>query len=323
MNRVVYIISAILLGFTSCVPYKEIDIQYIRKSEIDIPANFSKALILVNLYPTNKKSTKDRFDFAIDSVASQEAVLSLKENLSKSPWFESIDIPIRSYLRIDSSKYIKPLSWGVVESVAKKDTADLIISLEYMKLMLFTDAYKANNGVSDYYYGYIKTPIYCYWRVYDLSKKKIPNGYLYRDTLVWDASDIYPVTLGNQIPGNFTCAAYAGADCGEKYALKIAPTWVDDKRLFFHGGSPEMDNAYYLVYKGQWVEAAAEWQRVFARNKRKLSAKAAFNLALASEMLGRFDLSKEWLQKALKYYPLIEISSYQAKIDERIRENSK
>jgi len=192
-----------------------------------------------------------------------------------------------------------------------------------MKVLLSTDSYKTQSGESDIFYGFIKTPIYCYWRIYDIKKKKISNGFLYKDTLIWDASDYVPVAVGNQIPSLFSASAYAGGDCGGNYAKMVAPSWVDDKRLFYQQGSNELEKASEFVIKGEWVDAATEWQKVFARNKRKLSAKAAFNLALASEMLGKFDLALEWLRKASNYYPLPEISSYRAIIEDRISNISK
>lgn len=308
----------ILLGLSSCIPYKTIDIQYLNKPEIQIPSDFNKPIILVNFNKNKSKSKKERFEYALDSIASVEASLSLKENLQNSPWFEDIDIPVAKYQRNDSSKYIKPLKWNTLNSFNTKDSIDLIISLEYMKVLVKSDSYRTRNDGIEYYYGYLKMPIYCYWRVYNLTKKQIPNGYLYQDTLLWDASDWIPVKVGEQLPGNFSASSYAGGDAGEKYAKMITPYWNDDKRMFFHTGSKEMEKAAVSVSKGEWIDAASEWQKVFALNRNKLSAKAAFNLALANEMLGKFDLALEWLRKAKKYYPLLEIEAYKSTIESRM-----
>lgn len=317
------IICLFVLGFTSCIPYKEIDIQYLNKPEISIPSNFNKPLILVNLYQNKKADKKDRFEFAIDSLAAEEAAISLKENLNSSPWFSGLELPIRKFFRNDNSKYIKPLAWDTIKSISNPDSIDLIISLEYIKVNEFADSYKTQVDGIDSYYGSLNASIYCYWRVYDIIKNQIANGYLYRDTLTWDSKDYIPVTVGNQIPGYFSASAYAGDECGEKYASKIAPIWQNDKRLLFHIGSKEMETASTFAIKGQWIEAAAEWQKVFTLNKRKLSAKAAFNLALANEMLGKFDIALEWLMKAKKMYPLPEINTYTSTIEERINNSQK
>lgn len=323
MKKLYLIIYVSILGLSSCIPYKEIDIQYLNKPELNIPTNFSKPLILINLYENKKIDRKDRFEYAIDSLAAEEAALSLKENLNNSPWFEGLALPIRKYYRNDNSKYIKPLSWETIKNIANRDSADLVISLEYIKLFEKAESYSTQVDGIDYYDGSLNVPIYCYWRVYDVEKNQIPNGFLYRDTLVWDSKDFVPVTVGNQLPGYFSASAYAGNECGEKYANKIAPVWQNDKRILYHIGSKEMENAAILAIKGQWVEAAAEWQKVFAINKRKLSAKASYNLALANEMLGKFDVALEWLRKAQELYPLPEIENYITTIKYRINNTSK
>ncbi len=312
------IISLLILGLTSCIPYKEVDIQYLNNPEINLSSNFSNPLILVNFYTNRTVNKKDRFGYAIDSVAAEEAVRSLKENLRNSPWYENLELPIRVNIRFDSSKFIKPLSWNSVKEIAKHDSADLIFSLEYIKIIETVDSYKTENNGVEFYYGKLIAPVYCYWRVYDIASNQIPNGYLYRDTLIWEANDWSPISVGNQIPSFFEAAAYAGNECGEKYAKKIAPIWNNDKRLLFHIGSKEMESAAILAVNGQWIDAAAEWQKVISLKKQKLSAKAAFNLALASEMLGKFDIALEWLQKARKLYPLPEIDEYKRTIQERI-----
>jgi len=312
------ILLFLLIGLTSCIPYKVIDIQYLNKPELTIPSDFIKPLIVVNYSKNKSKTKRERFEYALDSVAAERAGLSLKESLQNSPWFEDIDIPIRNYIRSDSSRYIKPLSWNALASFYSKDSADLVISLDYMKVLTKSDSYRTSNNGIEYYYGYLKMPIYCYWRVYNFPKKQIPNGFLYQDTLIWDASDWLPINIGDQLPGYFKASAYAGEESGAKYAEKISPIWSDDKRIYFHSGSREMENAAIFVENGKWIDAASEWQKVFANKNKKLCSKAAFNLALANEMLGKFDISIEWLRKAKKFYPLIEIEEYRSTLESRI-----
>jgi hypothetical protein len=51
------------------------------------------------------------------------------------------------------------------------------------------------------YHGYIYVPVYCYWRIYDITNQKIANYFLHRDTLVWEADDWREVKPGDQLPG--------------------------------------------------------------------------------------------------------------------------
>lgn len=318
MKRISLFLSIISLGITSCIPYKEIDIQYIKKSSLELPENVLNPIILINLYNNPLLDKKERFEFAIDSLASEEAAISLKENLKNSPWFDGFNLPIKKYFRNDNSKYIKPIGWNDINSIAQNDSSNLLISLEYIKVNESTDSYKTQLDGVDYYYGYLNTSVYCYCRIYDVQKKKIPFGELYKDTLNWDNHDWVPVKIGSQLPGYFSAAAYAGTECGEFMAKKIAPIWLNDKRLLFHIGSKEMERAALFAINGQWLDAASEWQKVFASKNKKLCSKASFNMALANEMLGKFDVALEWLTKASNYYPLPEIDSYTITIHDRI-----
>lgn len=323
MKNISILIVIVSLGITSCIPYKEIDIQYIKEPIVQLPGIIKNPIILINLYEQKGLTEKDRFDYALDSLAAEEAANAVKENLSNSPWFENSMLPIRRYFRHDNTKYIKPLTWGEVSSVSANDSSNLIISLEYMKVDEFVDSYKTLQDGVDYFYGSLSASIYCYWRIYDIDRNKIPFGELYRDTLVWESRDWIPVKVGNQLPGHFAASAYIGGDCGDKMAKKIAPIWLNDKRLLFHIGSKEMETAALFAINGQWLEAASEWQKVLTMKNRKLCAKAAFNLALANEMLGKFDLVLEWLKKSSAYYPLPEIDNYTITIQDRINNSFK
>lgn len=323
MKAIHLVICFCIFCILSCIPYKEIDIQYLRIPEISIPTKFNNPVILINHYENRLEDRRERFEHAIDSLAAEEAALALQENLSNSPLFEGLELPIRKYFRKDSSRYIKPLPWNTIRSIASIDNADLIISLEYLKVIEKTDSYKTQLEGMDYYYGSLNVPIYCYWRVYDIVKNQIPSGYLYRDTLLWEKRDWVPVTIGNQLPGFFSASAYVGNECGNIYASKIAPIWQNGKRLIYHIGSKEMESAAVLAIKGQWIEAAEEWQQIFKLKNSKLSAKASYNLALANEMLGKFDIALEWLRKAKKIYPLDEIDGYINTIEERIKHSLK
>ncbi len=316
IGRIVVIVS---LAITSCIPYKELNIQVLNKPELKIPNDFKKPLILVNLYPKYGIDKRSRMEWDLDSVAATEAAYSLSEMLANSPWFNGFSTPVGYYSRRDTSKVIKQLGWNTLRSITANDSTDLIISLEYMKVDPEVNAYPTWEGEMKYYVGYLEYPVYCYWRIYDLNRKQVPSGYLYRDTLIWDAKDWVEIRVGDQLPGYFSAAAYAGHDVATKYASMIAPVWSDDLRKIFHSGSREMQTAYGFARNGEWIDAAAQWQRIIAARKGKLAAKAAFNLALANEMLGNFDIALEWLRQAKKSDPfLLEIDEYKTVIESRL-----
>ena len=66
-----------------------------------------------------------------------------------------------------------------------------------------------------------------------------------------------------------------------------------------------MKKAAISVQNNEWLNAAQLWQKIIQnRNPTRFVGKAAFNMALANEMNGKFDVALDWLDKSQEYYPL-------------------
>jgi hypothetical protein len=307
--------------FISCIPYKTIDIQTLRPAELSLPKNFSQPVIVAGLYRGIQGLEESMAQAAIDSTAALEAVLTLSETLYHSPLFADIEIPIVVNYREDTSKTIIAYDWSIIDSIANQNNADIVISLEYMKLTPEIDSYSYWDGSLNAYYGYLTYNVYTYWRVYDTYTRKISAAHLFRDTLSWEKYDYISVKVGYQLPGFFSAASYCGYAAGIDYARMIAPSWMDENRVYFAKGSKEMRKASEFVEENEWLDAASQWQEVLKiySSKPELCAKAAFNLALANEIMGNFDLATEWLNKSEEYYRIPEIKWYRKILDFRIR----
>jgi hypothetical protein len=322
-NTIIKYFLILIIGLSnySCVSYKIINIQTLKPSEFSLPKDFNQPLIVVSLYKGIEGDEESMALAAMDSIAALEAALTLSDKLYESPWFQDIDIPLKAIYRNDSSNLILPFSWAKAKRIAEGTNADMLISLEYFKLDFSVISFPFWNGTSDVYYGSLTNRVYAYWRVYDLNAEKVMADYLYKDTLVWEKYDYTKVKVGDQIPGFFASASYSGYITGLEYAKKIAPTWMDEERVYFHKGSKEMRNAVAYVTDNQWINAASEWQRVLGKEKvnPKLASKAAYNMAVANEMLGNFDVAIEWLNKSAQYKSLPEEPWYRKIITLRMK----
>lgn len=309
------------LTLSSCVQYKFINIQVLKPSKFSVTKDFVQPVIVAGIHKGVQGSPESLAQAALDSLAALEACMVLAENLAESPWFQGLNLPVKQYYRDDSSHLILPYPWEKVESMAASENADLVISLEYIKVTPQSDAYPFWDGATRAYYGYLSMNVYAYWRVYNLYDRKVMADYLHRDTLVWEKTDYYRIRVGDQLPGFFSAASYSGYVVGSEYAKKIAPSWMDDQRLYFFKGPKQMAKAAEFVSSNQWLEAASQWQAVLQNPKprSKDAAKAAFNMALANEMLGKFDIALEWLNKSDQYFPLPETEWYRRIIQHRIK----
>lgn len=316
------LIAVLLTAITSCAPQKRlIDIQTLKPSELRVPKDFSQPIIISNIYKGIEDDYESMAQAALDSTAALEAAIVLSESLNESPLFQGLNIPVKSYYRHDSSRSILPFDWSTVDRLCSDDNADLLISLEYIKITPNTDSYPFWDGAAYAYYGSLTMNVYAFWRVYDLRARKVLAEHLHRDTLIWEEYDYTNVKIGYQLPGFFSAAAYCGYLAGLEYSQLIAPTWMDEQRLYFASGSKEMRNASELVASNKWLDAAAIWQRVIQNpdSKDELKAKAAFNMAVANEMLGNFDVSLEWLSKSSDFFSIPEQNWYVKLLELRIK----
>lgn len=310
---------------SSCIDYKYVAIQTLKPAEFSLPSNFIQPKIVVNYYNGIANDEESMARSAIDSTAADEAARALRSFMYDSPLFDKVNIPIVFNLRTDISPYITPLDWNSVETICNTDSSDLLISLDYISVKPEFESYSYYEGYTKLYYGVLTNKLMAYWRVYNLNDNKRCCETLIRDTINWEKSDFTPLVLGQQLPGLFSSAAYSGYVAAEKFAKRIVPTWTDEQRIYFSVGSSDMKAASQLVEMGKWLEAAGQWQKVIAKSKKrpKLAARAAFNMALANEMNGNFEVALEWLEKSKQLDFIYYESIYRQVILERIKVKEK
>ncbi|HBI81156.1 MAG TPA: hypothetical protein DDY04_04240 [Bacteroidales bacterium] len=297
----------LLILFNSCISYKYIDIEFFDPPQKQLAIQGDKVLVLENFHLRDTSTPVRKLDWTLDSIASNEAVDALLSLLETSPWFSGLSFTKHVVNRNDTSKVILPLTWQNLDSLNSKYGSEVIISLEYLKVRPYQDSYSYWQGQFKEFYGYIQVSIYAYWRIYNVGTKTIELGHLQTDTLMWENTDWIDVLPGNQLPGVFEACAFAGADAGEQFANLIAPQWQSDSRtIFVPNTNAGMKKAYQLAMLGNWLDAASIWQKLSSASDKRLAAKAAFNMALANEMMGKFDVAIEWLNIAKSKYPQLK-----------------
>lgn len=109
---------------------------------------------------------------------------------------------------------------------------------------------------------------------------------------------------------------------------EISPKWLTVDRLYHHSKNLAMLKAEEFAQENDWITAAELWETKTAIKKRKLAAKACFNMALACEMEGKPGLALDWVKKSKaltrKYDDENQAicSKYQNVLESRIKEMS-
>ena len=67
----------------------------------------------------------------------------------------------------------------------------------------------------------------------------------------------------------------------------------------------------------KWKEAMEIWMEDTSSSDNVKASCAAFNIAVACEMLEHFDLANEWLDVAKKHYPIQGIDEYKSFLNKK------
>ncbi len=151
------------------------------------------------------------------------------------------------------------------------------------------------------------------FRLYDGSSKTIIDSYY--DSYVVRRRHVYSYRYRNQ---NYAIIAHAGFDAGINYGRRISTTNIGVQRKYYKSGNDQMKIAGRKAHLGSWDEASATWQQVVQNGDKKNAGRAAFNLALVSEMQGDVTQAQTWISKAYGDYNNKKARDYGEVINQRL-----
>ena len=89
----------------------------------------------------------------------------------------------------------------------------------------------------------------------------------------------------------------------KSFGSKLTPSWMPVERMYYTSNNPAMKMAEKFALQNEWIKAAEVWNRESKNKNKKIAAKATFNMAVACEMEGKFDLAIDWLIKSYSALP--------------------
>ncbi|MBD0258444.1 MAG: tetratricopeptide repeat protein [Cytophagales bacterium] len=162
------------------------------------------------------------------------------------------------------------------------------------------------------------------FRLYDLQTKSIRDEFLFTHSLGWTGVGLSPQAAAATLLDKRAATDRVSYVIGELYASRITPTWITVERSYYRkGGDPAMKQAYRMAYVNDWEGAAALWEQIVKNNRGKTAGKAAYNLAIAHEVLGHLDEARSWCQKAYATYGNKLARGYIYVLDRRIRDSQR
>ena len=326
-----------LLLINSCAGIRNMRVNVIRPSLITISQDIKSIAVLNRSIPSGKVALESALTLekpAQDKELSENCLRGLTDLLNTSDRFivKKCD---STMLASDptSLSFGQILSWNIVDSLCLKYEVDALMVLEYFDTdfsVLNPGATAANaignvlngNQTSVQVRGTAKS--FCGYRVYYPKTKSI----LYEDRFdykkTWTQSSTNPIDAVSKLIKKNDALYDVSYETGKEFAMNIIPLYYWENRDMYKGKKGDLERGERQAIAKDWEGALKTWAEVYEMNyKSKIKAKAAFNAALACEVLGRLNDAQIWVQRAYVENGKDAAKKYSDIIDYRLREQAK
>ena len=245
----------------------------------------------------------------VDRAGAQECVMVLGQALAEnSPRFKVTQAQLQLEGRTREF-FLPPLPPRYVQNVCRQTQVDGIAVLEAFDSDVTLNRTNGVRTVKDKDNVERKVPfvhvelvmkVVSGFRTYGAAKGFIVDQAKLEDYLTFSGEgDTYEQAL-HQLPAPDICIRQVARLAGDKYARRIAPSYFTLTREYFTRAkkNPAMKQASVRAEAEDWNGAAALWKQAATSLNPKIAGRAFYNMAVASERVGRLDEAIDWAKKA-------------------------
>jgi len=268
-----------------------------RPAQVTIAPHIKKVAIVNRTIPENKvANVVEGFltgEFpGQDKQNIQAAMGGLQENLRNSPRYEMILTNEELKGSGSGGSFPVPLQWSLINELSQKYKADAILAIE-----TYDSDFIVTKG----------------------SKKTITDQYHLNRNNRWYAKGNSIQDAVVQLIDSKAAIQRVSHMTGLAYGARISPTWYTVEREFYK--KSKKDASFTIGSRraqvNDWNGAADYWLKATQSHNAKLAGKAAFNLALAYEVLGDLDNAKIWVTKSYTDFGNKKARRYASILDNR------
>ncbi len=333
MKRLIYMTCAVLL-LMICSSSAWVNLTLIRPAEIRLPENL-KSVALIDR-TLQDETTKTKVEQVLTGEAfhqDEQAVLKVAEGFieacSGTRRFETVRTTERYKANGTKTTFPDPLDWDQVAEICERNNTDMLLSIEIfdtdflltnnpVKIDTKTEDGKITpkvefraNGVAVINFGI---------RLYDPASRTILDQYQTSHRLNFDAQAPTLQAALNQILDKTEAINRVSYDAGFIYGERITPTYYQVTRYFFNKPKKALGTGVRYSEVADWNNAIKSWTKVVEKGDRKEAGRAAFNIAVAWEVLGDLEKAKEWAARSHTEFAEKDADDYYRILNNRIRE---
>lgn len=317
MKKYYFVLTLIitLFIFQNCQPLTSIYIETAVPAEINFPGDY-KQIVFINL--ENDLNNDHKIDTLLTKIITEEMSFG---------FFQSI----QSTLGIDSSKFLylkgfplkeklyvnDTIRWTYLKEISGNKNADIFIILDSLKLTMSTEDYIDYYTYPTEYYKNRELAVSAHWSVFDLFTKKRLDKYNYKDTLYWEATSYSKEDLEDKLPSVERSIRETSYFTAVDYANRIFPGWIREVRYYFVKGNKDFTKAAELAKQEKWDQASELWKPYVDYYDKEIASRAAYNLALASELKGQFIKAIGWAERSNQIKQKTRTTNYIYRLKQR------
>ena len=301
--------AVIMFIYISC-SVSSVPMNVLVPAEIDINKEIKHIGIVNRTIPSGDRKFADIVEGFVsgesilaDRIGAYHCLKGLAEKLNNSPRFTAVIIEGEHLRGTGGRMFPPPLLWREVREICRKYRVDALIALEtfdsniriasgkhMIKKKIKNEKTKEKETVKiPEYTVKLHIRVNSGWRIYDGARASIIDMNTYTDMKRWRTKGETKKRARRKLPRKRDAINEAGYYSGIQYGIRISPTWVHISRQYYRKGCPELKQASRYVRTGDWSQATSIWKDLLNLPDRKISGRAAYNLAFANEVSGPND----------------------------------
>lgn len=269
-----------------------------------------------------------------DTEGAQKALDGLTDIMNQSSRFEPRRTTIKLKSTTTGATFPPALGWNEISKICNANSADALLAIEIFdsdfivtkgnKQVKKKDSEGREITVTEYYAEGVAT-IKIGFRLYDPSDKTLEDEKFFSSSKKWEAAGSSVADAALQLINRKNAVLNVSYNAGASYGRRITPSWTTVTRYYYKKAKKNMDvrTGARKAQVNDWEGAIAAWEKAVNSREIKVAGRAAYNLALAYEVLGDLATAKEWAERSYGDFKNKKGRDYAGVIDRRIWEENK
>lgn len=297
--------STVFLGSCTKLLYTSLDV--LRPAEVTFAPTANRLLIVNNTviqpsdigHRSQKINEKPKVVLLRNDSLALFCLGALTEELESRNFFSTVQLASKSVNPSFNFQTIKPLDSTMVVDLCRSSNANVILSLDKIKVSDDITEYFLNE--SSEYLNVFEVRYESTWSIHYPNKVQA-STIQFKDTIFWDAQSYYRQNALNMLPRRTDGIIDGALNVGKKSINRFLPYWTKADRYFYMYSNKYLKKGMDSIYVKNWKSAINLWDKASRSRNTLVQAYAANNIAVAYEILGEIDKAIESAANA--YYLL-------------------